>query len=50
MRELAVQMDTVYIQTKTATMAVEINALLAEIDKIAANTRFSHVAFHRWFL
>ena len=45
MRELAVQMDNgVYTPTDRDNAQLEINALLAEIDKIAANTRFNDVA------
>jgi len=45
MRELAVQMDNgVYTTTDRDNAQLEINALLAEIDKIAANTRFNDVA------
>jgi flagellin-like hook-associated protein FlgL len=45
MRELAVQMDNgVYTSVDRDNAQLEINALLAEIDKIAANTRFNDVA------
>ncbi len=45
MRELAVQMDNgVYTAKDRDNAQLEINALLAEIDKIAANTRFNDVA------
>ena len=45
MRELAVQMDNgVYTTTDRDNAQLEVNALLAEIDKIAANTRFNDVA------
>jgi flagellin len=45
MRELAVQMDNgVYTSKDRDNAQSEINALLAEIDKIAANTRFNDVA------
>jgi flagellin-like hook-associated protein FlgL len=45
MRELAVQMDNgVYTANDRDNAQLEINALLAEIDKIAANTRFNDVA------
>ncbi|MDB0016182.1 flagellin [Alphaproteobacteria bacterium] len=45
MRELAVQMDNgVYTSTDRDNAQLEINALLAEIDKIARNTRFNDVA------
>ena len=41
MRELAIQMDNgVYTGTDRDNAQLEINALLAEIDKIAENTRF----------
>ena len=44
MRELAVQMDNgVYTGSDRDNAQLEINALLAEIDKIAANTRFNDV-------
>jgi flagellin-like hook-associated protein FlgL len=45
MRELAVQMDNgIYTSVDRDNAQREINALLAEIDKIAANTRFNDVA------
>ena len=45
MRELAVQMDNgVYTAKDRDNAQLEINALLAEIDKVAANTRFNDVA------
>ncbi|MDB2469813.1 M10 family metallopeptidase C-terminal domain-containing protein, partial [Alphaproteobacteria bacterium] len=45
MRELAVQMDNgVYTSKDRDNAQLEINALVAEIDKIAANTRFNDVA------
>ena len=45
MRELAVQMDNgVYTSVDRDNAQLEINALLSEIDKIAANTRFNDVA------
>ena len=45
MRELAVQMDNgVYTAKDRDNAQLEINALVAEIDKIAANTRFNDVA------
>ena len=45
MRELAVQMDNgVYTSKDRDNAQLEINALIAEIDKIAANTRFNDVA------
>ena len=45
MRELAVQMDNgVYTSKDRDNAQLEINALLAEIDKVAANTRFNDVA------
>jgi flagellin-like hook-associated protein FlgL len=45
MRELAVQMDNgVYTSVDRDNAQLEINALLAEIDKIASNTRFNNVA------
>lgn len=45
MRELAVQMDNgVYTGADRDNAQLEINALLAEIDKIAANTRFNDVS------
>ena len=44
MRELAVQMDNgVYTGTDRDNAQLEVNALLAEIDKIASNTRFNDV-------
>ena len=44
-RELAVQMDNgVYTQKDRDNATMETNALVAEIDKIAANTRFNDVA------
>lgn len=44
-RELAVQMDNgVYTQKDRDNAQMESNALVAEIDKIAANTRFNDVA------
>ena len=44
MRELAVQMDNgVYTAKDRDNAQLEINALIAEIDKIAANTRFNDV-------
>ena len=44
MRELAVQMDNgVYTGTDLDNAQLEVNALLAEIDKIASNTRFNDV-------
>ena len=44
MRELAIQMDNgVYTGTDRDNAQLEINALLAEIDKIAENTRFNDV-------
>ena len=44
MRELAVQMDNgVYTSKDRDNAQLEINALLAEIDKIADNTRFNDV-------
>jgi flagellin len=45
MRELAVQMDNGVYTTKDRDNAqLEINALVAEIDKIAGNTRFNDVS------
>ncbi|MDA7586741.1 flagellin [Alphaproteobacteria bacterium] len=45
MRELAVQMDNgIYTSKDRDNAQLEINALLAEIDKVAANTRFNDVA------
>ena len=45
MRELAVQMENGIYTAKTVTMrSLEVNALLAEVDKIATNTRFNDVA------
>jgi len=45
MRELAVQMDNgIYTAKDRDNAQLEINALVAEIDKIAANTRFNDVA------
>ena len=44
-RELAVQMDNgVYTQKDRDNAQMEVDALIAEIDKIAANTRFNDVA------
>ena len=43
-RELAVQMDNgVYTQKDRDNAQMEVDALIAEIDKIAANTRFNDV-------
>ena len=45
MRELAVQMDNgIYTSKDRDNAQLEVNALVAEIDKIAANTRFNDVA------
>jgi flagellin len=45
MRELAVQMENgIYTSKDRDNAQLEVNALLAEIDKIAANTRFNDVA------
>jgi len=45
MRELAVQMENgIYTAKDRDNAQLEINALLAEIDKIATNTRFNDVA------
>ena len=44
-RELAVQMDNgVYTQKDRDNAQMEVDALIAEIDKIAANTRFNDVS------
>jgi len=45
MRELAVQMENgIYTSKDRDNAQLEVNALLAEVDKIAANTRFNDVA------
>jgi len=45
MRELAVQMENgIYTSKDRDNAQLEINALLAEVDKIATNTRFNDVA------
>ena len=45
MRELAVQMENgIYTAKDRDNAQLEVNALLAEIDKIATNTRFNDVA------
>jgi flagellin len=45
MRELAVQMENgIYTAKDRDNAQLEVNALLAEVDKIAANTRFNDVA------
>jgi len=45
MRELAVQMENgIYTSKDRDNAQLEINALLAEVDKIAVNTRFNDVA------
>ena len=45
MRELAVQMEnSIYTAKDRDNASIEVNALLAEIDKIATNTRFNDVA------
>ena len=45
MRELAVQMENgIYTAKDRDNAQLEVNALLAEIDKIASNTRFNDVA------
>ena len=45
MRELAVQMENgIYTSKDRDNAQLEVNALLAEIDKIATNTRFNDVA------
>ena len=45
MRELAVQMENgIYTAKDRDNAQLEVNALLAEVDKIASNTRFNGVA------
>ena len=44
MRELAVQMENgIYTAKDRDNAQLEVNALLAEVDKIATNTRFNDV-------